>query len=318
MTSPIQPPSCTIVLASYNGAAFLAEQLDSFAAQAEVDWRVLVSDDGSEDATPAILTRYQTAWPQGRMSRIEGPRRGIVANFLHLMKNLPPETRFAALSDQDDVWFPDKLARAIRMLAPLPADQPALYCAATRICAQDLTPIGQSAQFTKAPDFRNALVQSIGGGNTMVLNAAAIALVQAAIDDIETSGAELPAMHDWWLYQLISGAEGRILRDPEPVLDYRQHGGNAVGANSGFAAQIQRLAMVMGRRYASWNQQNLSAMAASAARLSPASLAVLQDYATACSAPLPKRMIALRRSGVYRQSLIGTTALYFACLLGRL
>lgn len=318
MTLTSLPPSCTIVLASYNGAAFLAEQLDSFAAQEGVDWRVLVSDDGSKDATPAILARYQTAWPQGRLSQIPGPKRGIVANFLHLLKHLPPETQYAALSDQDDVWFKDKLARATHALARLPAGQPALYCAATRICAEDLTPVGPSAHFTKPPHFRNALVQSIGGGNTMVMNAAALALTQAAIQDIETAGADLPAMHDWWLYQLISGAGGVILRDPEPVLDYRQHGGNAIGANTGFTAQLHRWAMIMGRRYAGWNQQNLSALGASGARLTPEAQSVLSEYATACRAPLPARLAALRRSGVYRQSGVGTAALYLACLLGRI
>lgn len=313
----VDPPRILVLMAVYNGATFLGDQLDSLERQTCQAWDLLVSDDGSSDGSRDILAVRARHWSREgsahRLSLIDGPQRGLVGNFFHLLSSVPPGTRLAALSDQDDVWFPDKLERAQAQLATVPDDRPALYCARTMICAADLTPLHPSRRFRRAPDFRNALVQSIGGGNTMVLNRAAVDLARAA-----SAEAGDAAVHDWWLYQIVSGCGGVILRDGSPVLLYRQHGANAIGANTSLGARFSRVRFILGRRFARWNDVNLRALHASRHRLTPDAAATLDAYAAARQGAVASRLRALRASGVHRQGRLGTVALYLACLFGRL
>jgi glycosyltransferase involved in cell wall biosynthesis len=297
----------------HDGARFLQEQLDSYVAQDHRAWSLLVSDDGSRDHGPDLIRAFAAAQPEHRITLRSGPCLGFARNFLTLLQSVPDDIPYVALSDQDDVWFPDKLSRAVEALAAQPEDRPALYCAATLVCTEDLAPIGPSPAFGRAPDFRNALVQSIGGGNTMVLNRAALDLAAAAAAE-----AGDPVAHDWWLYQLVSGAGGRILRDERPVLHYRQHAQNLIGANLSAWASLSRIAALLGGRFRAWNDTGLAALQASAHRLTPEAQQILSQFQAARSGPLWHRLRALRASGVYRQSRLGQMALYIACILRRL
>jgi glycosyltransferase involved in cell wall biosynthesis len=307
------PPDVCILLAVYQGEKHLQEQLDSYTAQSHANWSLLVSDDGSGDGSGAILSAFQAAQPGRDISIRRGPCRGFARNFLSLLQAVPPDVAYAALSDQDDVWFADKLARARARLAALPADRPALYCAATLICDETLAPLGVSPDFPHPPDFRNALVQSIGGGNTMVLNRAALDLAAAAAAE-----ASDPVAHDWWLYQLITGCGGQVIRDDEPALFYRQHDGNLIGANLSARASLSRILALLGGRFRTWNDVGLAALEGSMHRFTPEARAVLQSYVAARTGPPGTRLRALRASGVYRQGRLGMAALYIACALRRL
>src|SRR5690606_11871547 len=104
-------------------------------------------------------------------------------------------------------------------------------------------PIGASPLFSHKPSFANALVQNIGGGNTMVFNRAARdALVQVSVDH------EIVA-HDWLAYLLISGMGGEVYYDADPALLYRQHGGNLVGKNNSWGDRATRVALLMRGRF---------------------------------------------------------------------
>ena len=109
---------------------------------------------------------------------------------------------FFACCDQDDVWWPDKLERALQWLHTVPEHVPAVYFSRTRNVDASGNIIGCSPLFRRPPNFRNALVQSIGGGNTMVFNRAARELLVAA-------GPVDVASHDWWTYLLVSGLVAR-------------------------------------------------------------------------------------------------------------
>ncbi|WP_417525607.1 glycosyltransferase [Marinovum sp.] len=310
---PEEPPEVCILMAVYNGAAHLDEQLDSFAAQSHPAWSLIASDDGSRDDSMARIAEFAARHP-GRSIRCRpGPRRGFVRNFLSLLEDVPEGVPYAAFSDQDDVWFPDKLARATAALSAVPADRPAVYCAATFVCQTDLRPLGPSSRLPRPPDFRNALVQSIGGGHTMVLNRAAIALAAGA-----ARRAPDPVVHDWWLYQLITGCGGVILRDPDPVLHYRQHGANLIGANITGRARLSRILALVSGRFRRWNHINLAALAPIERDFTPEARHTLAHFRAARQGRVWHRLRHLRASGVYRQSRIGSTALYLACLLGRL
>lgn len=306
-------PEVCILLAVYNGATHLNEQLQSFAAQNHTEWSLIASDDGSSDDSLTQIADFAAQHPERNIRCRPGPKKGFVRNFLSLLQAVPSTTAFAALSDQDDIWFPDKLKRAIAALSSVPESSPAIYCAATLICQDDLTPLGPSTSFRKPPDFRNALVQSIGGGHTMVLNRAAIDLAADAAARIPD-----PAVHDWWLYQLITASGGIIVRDPEPVLYYRQHGGNLIGANTSTRARLIRIIALLNGRFCKWNESNLAAFDPLEAGFTRDAQHVLAHYRAARHGPVWRRLHHLKASGAYRQGRAGTVALYLACILGRL
>jgi glycosyltransferase involved in cell wall biosynthesis len=304
-------PEVAILLALRNGARFLGGQLDSYAAQTGVNWRLIVSDDGSDDAGLHIVADFAADRGSAQISTFPGPRQGLAANFLCLLGLAGPEVPYVALSDQDDVWHPDKLARATTRLAALPAGQPALYCSRTAICDAGLAPLGLSPLFTRPPSFRNALIQNIAGGNTMVLNRAALDLAQAA-----RSEAGKVVVHDWWLYQLITGSGGTVLYDEAPTLLYRQHGGNQIGANASLRARLRRARMVAGGILRHWNDTNIAALRASAHRLTPENRAVLNAFAKGRARPLPERLRTLGWLGLYRQTRGGNASYWCAAAAG--
>jgi glycosyltransferase involved in cell wall biosynthesis len=302
-----------ILLALYDGAAALPDQLESIARQSHRDWSLIVSDDGSCDGGPDIVMDFARGHTPGRVSVVRGPGAGFARNFLSLVRAAGPSVPYAALSDQDDAWLPQKLTRALSHLKALPATRPALYSGRTIICDDRLRPLRRSPAFRLPPGFANALVQSIGGGNTMVLNRAALDLVQ------ETSGrvGDIVA-HDWWIYQIVSGAGGIVLHDPEPMVLYRQHAGNLIGANDTLSASVARVGKLLGGRFRDWNDVNIAALEASRHWLTPEARQTLDLFQAARARGPRERLVALRKSGVYRQTRRGNAALWLAALLGRL
>ena len=304
---------CAILLGLFNGARDLSEQLLSFSDQTHTDWSLIVSDDGSTDAGCEMLRRFAEAHPERDIRLVEGPGRGFAANFLSLFDRIGPEARFAALSDQDDRWLPGKLRHGIAQLQTVGDDRPALYCGRTIICDAALRPLRRSPHFKLPPGFAHALVQNIAGGNTMVLNRRAIELVRASIGRV----GPLPA-HDWWIYQLVTAAGGVVLYDREPMVLYRQHVRNLIGASDGFSAQMTRLRGLLSGRFAVWNGQNLAALRAMDHCITPQNRAVLAHFSTAREGRPAERLRALAKSGVYRQTRKGTIALWLAAALKRL
>src|SRR5262245_4553115 len=230
-------PAVAILLCTKNGEKFLREQLESFEHQTYKNLFLVVSDDGSADNTPNILNSFAQGRPRNTMLR-KGPRQGACANFLSLANDPTIDAEYFAFSDQDDIWYQDKLRRALTWLATVPADVPGMYCGRTELMTIDERSYGLSLLFTYPPAFQNALVQSLGGGNTMVFNRAAKKLLeQAATIDV--------VLHDWWLYQLVSAAGGVVHYDPRAMLKYRQHPDNLIGSNLGWRRSLVRLRMML-------------------------------------------------------------------------
>lgn len=302
-------PPVTVLMALYQGERHLREQLDSIAVQT-APWRLVVGDDGSRDAGPRIVQDFAHDWP-GRVELRVGPRRGAAANFMALLAGLPEAPGFAALADQDDVWHPDKLSRALVALESC-GDHPTLYCSRVRICDEALQPLGLSRLPVSPPSFRHALVQNLVQGNTVVLNRAAASLARAA-----AQGAGKVTMHDWWLYQLVIGAGGRVIHDPEPSLLYRQHGANVVGANDGAGARLASLKRMLKGRHRDWSRMNLREMQRLRDRLTPENRHVLDDFAALTGPSTLRRLRALRHGGFYRQGRLSQAALWLAAALGR-
>lgn len=311
MPRSARPEEVTILLALFNGAGNLAPQLQSFRDQIHPNWRLIVSDDGSCDAGPDMVRAFAGAAGGREVHLVDGPRRGFGQNFLHLIRMAGPDTPYVALSDQDDVWLPAKIARGIAHLEQVPRHVPALYGGRTLVCDRDLNRLCLSPLFRRPPGFRNALMQCIAGGNTMMLNRAALDLVQAAAAE-----ARQIVSHDWWLYQMVSGAGGQVIYDAEPTVLYRQHGGNLVGANVTLRARLRRMRMFLRGSLREWNTINLQALDASAHRLTAENRAMLEGFARLRAAPARVRLAGMRKLGLYRQGRPGQAALFLAAPLG--
>ncbi len=302
----------TIALATYNGAAYLAEQLASIAAQSYTHWRVLISDDGSSDATLQIAQDFLASFPEDRGQIIQGPRAGSTRNFLHLTRYAPPED-WLAYCDQDDHWLPDKLERAAEYLS---AQQgPAIYAARTTICDEELKTLAPAPAFTRPLRFANALIQACLPGNTIVANQAALQLMQQAAPSAEAAGI---ISHDWWAYQLLSGAGAAIKRDRAQVLLYRQHPENLMGRNDTTRAKAARASQLFDGTFAGWLDANQAALEPVAHLFTPENRALLQAFAKARAQKGPLTALQFWRQGLYRQSRSGTCAIMAAAANGRL
>ena len=113
-----------MLLCTFNGQRFLAEQLQSIALQSFTAWTLWASDDGSTDQTGRMLAEFGEAWGPDRVTTLSGPAEGLVRNFSTLVANDRIAADAYAFSDQDDVWERDKLERAMRWLSEVPASTP--------------------------------------------------------------------------------------------------------------------------------------------------------------------------------------------------
>lgn len=220
----------TILLATYNGAQHLPAQLDSLLAQTFNDWRLMARDDGSTDATPAILADYQARFPD-RISVVPGDGRnlGPCGNFAALMA--AADSNYFMFCDQDDVWLPEKIERTLAAMRELEGShgigKPLLVHTDLTVTDERLHPVQQSLWRYQHTDpslsalLNRVLVQNYATGCTMLFNRAA--------RDLALPIPMAAMMHDWWL-ALVTAAFGRVGFVDEPLVLYRQHGVNEIGA----------------------------------------------------------------------------------------
>ena len=305
-------PKIIIFLGTYNGQRYLAEQLDSICSQTHKNWELWVSDDGSEDNTCQILRDYQNRLGDSVLHIFAGPRKGFSANFLSLVCNKKSEGVYYAYSDQDDIWDPNKLQHAIDWLNPISKEIPSLYCTRTTLVNDCGNVIGYSPLFRKAPCFLNALVQNIGGGNTMVFNRKTINLLREAGENINV------VAHDWWTYQIVTGANGVVFYDPYPTVHYRQHGSNLIGSNQGWFARLSRFSMLFKGRFKKWNDVNFHSLISISHLLTEENRLVLSKMMSAREAWLISRMIKIKRIGIYRQTFLGNIGLIVGVLFKKI
>lgn len=302
----------TILLASYRGAAHIGQQLDSIAAQDHSDWSLIVSDDGSDDQTRDIVAGFAQGFAPGRVHLTEGPRRGATRNFLSLIAQAPAGSAMA-FCDQDDVWFPDKLSRA--MAAVTAVDGPAHYAARTTITDAQLRPLRGSRQFHRPLGLRNALVQACMAGNTSVFNARAATILCRAAPYASEAGV---VAHDWWAYQVMAAMDARLIHDPRPALLYRQHGRSEVGRNDTLPALVLRLRKLMQGEFGGWMRANLASLEPLFPDMSAPNRQICQGARRMLDLPGPLAARRLMATGFYRQTRMGTLALILSAAAGRL
>ncbi len=217
-------PEVTVLMSTWNGEKYLREQLDSILNQQGVDVTLWVRDDGSSDSTREILKEYQNRY--SNIDVIEGENLGYIASFMTLATRPGKNpAAYTAFSDQDDIWLPDKLISAVKMIEEK-ADhetKPVLYYSDLNIVDANDTYL-KKANTWEGTINRYMFAMFIGiRGCTMVMNPALTRLVerykQTKIFGHDTFIAELA----FW--------SGEVVYDAVPHIDYRQTGENLSQTN---------------------------------------------------------------------------------------
>jgi glycosyltransferase involved in cell wall biosynthesis len=294
-------------MCTLNGERWLGEQLASILAQTHEEWTLWISDDGSRDGTLRVIEAFDRDHP-GRIERlVAGPRRGSAANYLALLGHPELVGSHVALSDQDDVWKPEKLARA--MAAFEGRDGPQAYAAAYYVSDRHLHQNVRSSPWPLGPLLGNAAVQNIMSGHTTVLDPKALEIVRRA-------GPVPVRHHDWWIYLLLTGTGAEIRIDPEPMVYYRQHREAAFGARRGLRAASRRFRNLAGNAYSDWVNANLEALGSIGDALTPEARQLVEGWRSIPDRAGPRRIAAFRRLGLVRQNYHETLLLYMAAGMG--
>lgn len=216
--------SVDILLATYNGEAYIREQIDSLLGQTYRDIRVIVRDDGSTDATREIVAEYA-----GKIEIIfDHENLGPQQNFARLMRFSTGE--YIMFCDQDDVWKSDKVENSLKCMKQLEAawgNIPLLVHTDLCVVDKDLEVLAPSFwEYVKLNPKNNTLnrliVQNVVTGCTMLMNRALL--------ELSKNIPKEAVMHDWWI-ALVAAAFGKIAFLDEATIYYRQHGKNQVGAS---------------------------------------------------------------------------------------
>lgn len=229
-------PKVAVLLAAYNGMAWIEAQLDSILKQTNVCASVFISVDTSTDGTEAWCADYAQHHASISLLSPAGRFGGASRNFFRLIRDVDFSTfDYVAFSDQDDIWHPDKLQRAVAVLAPGHHD-----AYSSNVTA--FWPDGQRVLLDKAqPQVQwDYLFEAAGPGCTYVMNRRLADAFKSSLLS-HWDAAQAVSLHDWYCYAFARSHGFRWLIDPVPGMDYRQHANNQVGANTGLASLISRL-----------------------------------------------------------------------------
>ncbi|MFT7470188.1 MAG: glycosyltransferase involved in cell wall biosynthesis [Kiritimatiellia bacterium] len=227
-----------VLLSTYNGEKFLAEQLDSLLAQSHKNFILVVRDDGSRDRTVSILESYAGDHPDRihLLSR-DGKNMGASAGFAFLVdyvlknkESLGLKSTYMMFCDQDDTWYPQKIEKLLAAMLTTEADNdstlPIIVHSDLEVVSEQNTVIAKSLISYQGLEiernsFPNLVISNLVTGCTALINES---LAEKALPIPENA-----IMHDWWL-ALVATAFGKLVYLDIPLVHYRQHGNNTIGA----------------------------------------------------------------------------------------
>jgi glycosyltransferase involved in cell wall biosynthesis len=237
-------PSIWVAMCTYNGAAYMRQQLESIATQTRIPDGMVVVDDCSRDETISILSTFKSSASFPVELFENSANLGSAKNFEKAISFCPGD--IIALADQDDVWKPEKLARIERFFIENPNADAVFSDAA--LVDDTLKPypyslweaiefgMSERSLIEKGDAFRALLRRNVVTGATMAFRS-----------EIKSPVLPIPAVwvHDEWLAILIA-ATGSIRLIPEKLILYRQHGGNQIGARK--RTLLEKITLLFTRR----------------------------------------------------------------------
>ena len=295
-----------VLLACYNGGPYLPRQLATLREQDDPCFSVLMQDDGSSDGTPSLLREVAGEDERFHLAEENGHRLGAIGNFWSLLRQSDGE--LIALCDQDDEWNSCRLSRCREALdqaeARYGADTPLLVHSDCRLIDGDGAPLAESFFRRQGWDpaataLSRLLVQNNVTGCTLMMNAPLRRLALQHGDPAKMY------MHDWFL-ALTAAAFGQIVFIPAPLVRYRQHGRNVMGASA--TGQLGRGARALSQwekgkaRIALTYDHALAFREALGDALPDAACRCIDGYLATRSMGKLRRVLAVRREGYTMQS----------------
>jgi rhamnosyltransferase len=228
-----------VLLAAYNGANWIREQIDSILRQVGVDIRLVVRDDGSQDSTTTIVREIAASDARVELLHSEAPSGSASQNFFSLIRSCDAAGfDFVALSDQDDIWDADKLHQAAALLTN---NHSSAYSSAVTAVWPAGRPrlLKQNSSVTES----DYLLEGAGQGCTFVLSVSLYTRLRSFLAAHESLTRDI-YFHDWAIYALTRTWALKWTFNPRSTMIYRQHSGNDTGARSslqGVAMRIRRI-----------------------------------------------------------------------------
>ncbi len=222
-------PRVDILLSTYNGAAFLEEQLNSIISQTYENWRLIIRDDGSTDATLEVIEKAVATDPRIILSESSGKNLGVVSSFIRLLQE--STSPIFAFCDQDDYWLSNKIETLLSRPELESDTSPVLIYSDLIIADSELAQRFPSfmTQQRFSPDtaavWPHNLLQNTVVGCACMGNRALRNLV---LSNLPLDLSKI-IMHDWWL-SIVSSRFGQTIYEPQQTVLYRQHAANQLGA----------------------------------------------------------------------------------------
>ena len=221
----LQNKKVIVLMATYNGALFIKEQLDSIINQTYDNIEIMVRDDGSTDGTVEILKEYES---KQLIQVTYGENIGVINGFFWLVKNAG-EGDYYSFADQDDIWLPEKISRAVEHLEKGNNQVPQVYFSNFDFCDSQMNYIGSSPDLKYPQSLVRVLVGTqLAIGFTLVFNAAMKQFIERdAPFDLKIYG------HDHWV-TLMGLTLGNVVYDPTVTAKYRRHEQNVSNYETNF------------------------------------------------------------------------------------
>ena len=235
----VEKMRCIIFLASYNGSSWLLEQIESILSQKGIEVHIYISDDNSTDSTVDIINAIYLNEPRISISKKSSGSGSAGQNFMKMIRDVDVSNyEYVAFSDQDDIWFSDKLTRAITKIES--SISVAYSSSVLAFWPSGKKKILHQSPVVKAADF---LFEGAGQGCTFVLTTDFFRRVQTFCIENEKITRKF-YYHDWLIYLLSRCWDEKWFFDDQPGMNYRQHGGNDTGARSGYTSFRGRIDLI--------------------------------------------------------------------------
>ena len=205
--------SSSVVMATYNGRKYVADQIESILENLNENDELIISDDGSNDGTDFILEKY--ALEDARIKVLNGPKKGVIKNFEYGLYNANNDIIY--LSDQDDIWAPDK----IKTINSIFDNNSEITCV-----LHDVKVVDENLQIL-LPSFFKFRGSKVGLVSNLIKNSymgSAMAFRRRMLSAILPIPERIP-MHDQWI-GLVNEAKGKSIMLDMPLGLYRRHSNN--------------------------------------------------------------------------------------------
>lgn len=240
------PLRVAILLATYNGISFIEKQIETLFSQNNVDVTVIASDDGSGDGTLQFLQAINNSKFCLLPLKISGSAAG---NFYRLIKDYDPNGfDYVALSDQDDIWLPDKIFRAITAMSDNECEAYSSNLTAFDSSTNENWAIKKNYNQKKL----DYIFQGASAGCTYVLSARLALYIRDKLLALPSESINASS-HDWLIYALARSGNFGWYFDAASHILYRQHRNNVYGASLGFRGFIGRLKLAL----SGWYKNNI-------------------------------------------------------------